>query len=78
MDNFEKIFPMIDKSKIIDAIKKTDDEFVLTAINEILEKRNDTPDWHIEVLRQRLKDMEEGNAVFHNWDDIRDSIFTSK
>jgi hypothetical protein len=69
---------MIDKSKIIDAIKKTDDEFVLTAINEILQEGSNIPDWHIEVLKQRIKDMEEGNAVFHNWDDVRNSIFATK
>ena len=69
---------MIDKSKIIDAIKKTDDEFVLSAIDQLLKKGNDIPDWHTKVLRQRLKDIEEGNAVFHNWEDVRNSIFTSK
>lgn len=69
---------MIDKSKIIEAIKNTDDEFVLTTINEILKNESDIPDWHIEVLQQRLKDMEEGKAVFHNWDEVRTSIFTSK
>lgn len=69
---------MIDKSKIIDAIKKTDDEFVLTAINQLLQNGSDIPDWHIEVLQQRLKDIEDGNAVFHNWEHVRNSIFTSQ
>lgn len=69
---------MIDKSKIIDAINKTDDEFVLTAINQLLQNESDIPGWHIKILQQRLKDLEEGNAVFHNWEDVRSSIFTSK
>lgn len=69
---------MTDKSKIIEAIKKTDDEFVLPAINEILQNGSNVPDWHLEELQKRLKDIEEGNAVFHNCDDVRNSIFASK
>jgi hypothetical protein len=69
---------VIDKSKIIDAIKKTDNEFVLSAIDQLLQKGSNIPDWHTKVLQQRLKDIEEGNAVFHNWEDVSNSIFTSK
>ncbi len=69
--------PSIDKSKIIEAIEKTDDEFVLTTINQLLQNDNVIPDWHIKVLRKRLKDMEEGKTVFLNWEDVKDSIFTS-
>lgn len=67
----------IDKSKIIEAIEKTDDEFVLTTINQLLQNDNVIPDWHIEVLQKRLKDMEEGKTVFQNWDDVKNSIFKS-
>jgi hypothetical protein len=35
---------MIDKSKIIDAIKKTDDEFVLEEINQLLQNEIKIPD----------------------------------
>ena len=69
---------MIDKSKIIDAIKKTEDEYVLEEINQLLQNEINIPDWHKKVLQQRLQDIEEGNAVFHNWEDIRNSIFVSK
>jgi hypothetical protein len=40
----------IDKSKIIEAIEKTDDEFVLTTINQLLQTDTPIPDWHIEEL----------------------------
>ena len=69
---------MIDKSKIIDAIKKTDDEFVLEEINQLLQNEVNIPDWHIKVLQERIKDFEEGNTVFHNWEDVRKSVFASK
>lgn len=68
---------MIDKSKIIDALKKTDDEFVLEEINQLLQNEVNIPDWHTKVLQQRLKDFEEGNVVFHNWKDVKNSIFAS-
>ncbi len=67
----------IDKSKIIEAIEKTDDEFVLTTINQLLQNDNIIPDWHIEVLKNRLKNMEEGKTVFLNWEDVKNSIFTT-
>lgn len=69
---------MIDKSKIIDAIKKTDNEFVLEEINQILQNEINIPDWHIKVLKQRMKDFEDGKAIFHNWEDVRKSVFPSK
>ena len=67
----------IDKAKIIEAINKTDDEFVLTAINQLLQTDTPIPDWHIEELQKRLKSMEEGKTVFLNWDDVKDSVFKS-
>ena len=68
---------VIDKAKIIEAINKTDDEFVLTTINQLLQTDNPIPNWHIEELKKRLKNMEEGKTVFRNWEDVKNSIFTS-
>ena len=68
---------MTDKSKIIDSPKKRDDEFALAEINQLLQSEIDIPDWHTKVLQQRLKDFEEGNMVFHNWRDVKNSIFAS-
>jgi len=65
----------IDKSKIIEAINNTDDELVLTAINQLLQNETPVPDWHIDELKKRLKNMEEGKTVFVNWDDVKNSIF---
>lgn len=36
---------------------------------------DDIPEWHIPILKERLKNMEEGKAVFYNWEDVNDSIF---
>jgi hypothetical protein len=44
----------IDKEKIIAAIKETDDERVLFAINRLLQIEDDEiPDWHKEIVEQR-------------------------
>lgn len=67
-----------DKSKIISAINETDDERILFAINRLLKIDEDIPEWHKSVLEQRLKDIEEGKAVFHNWDEIKSSLFELK
>lgn len=68
---------MIDKSKIIDAINKTEDEFLLEEINQLLENKIDYPEWHKRILAKRLKDFEEGNSIFYNWEEVKNSIFTS-
>jgi hypothetical protein len=69
--------PAIDKAKIIEAISKTDDEFVLTTKNRLLQADTPIPHWHIEELQKRLKSMEEGKTVFLNWDDVKNSVFKS-
>lgn len=33
------------------------------------------PEWHKEIMNERLKSIEKGTAVFHKWDDIKDSLF---
>jgi hypothetical protein len=67
----------IDKAKIIEAINNTDDEFVLTTINQLLQTDNHILDWHIKELQKRLKNMDEGKTIFLNWDDVKNSIFKS-
>lgn len=68
--------PIIDKVKIIEAIQQTDDEWVLLAINRLLQiEEEEIPEWHKEVVEQRLKDIEEGKAVFHSWDEVKKEIF---
>ncbi len=68
----------IDKSKIIEAINQTDDERILFAINRLLKIDDDIPEWHKPILEQRLKDIQEGKAIFHDWDEIKSSLFPSK
>lgn len=66
----------IDKEKIIAAIKETDDERVLFAINRLLLIEDDeVPDWHKEIVEQRWKEMKEGKAKFVKWEEARDKIF---
>lgn len=66
----------IDKTKIIEAIQQTDDEWVLLAINRLLQiEDEEIPEWHKQIVEQRLKDIEEGRAVFHNWDEVKKEIF---
>lgn len=65
----------IDKARIIEAIQQTDDERILFAINRLLQIEDEIPAWHKQVLDQRLKDIEEGKAIFHSWEEVKDSIF---
>ncbi|MDB5207230.1 MAG: hypothetical protein JWR72_2305 [Flavisolibacter sp.] len=68
--------PVIGKSRIIEAIQHTEDERILFAINRLLQiEQDEIPGWHKEVLDERLKSIEEGTAVFHNWNAIKDSLF---
>ena len=51
----------IDKEKIIAAIKETDDERILFAINRLLQiEEEDIPGWHKEIVEQRWNEMKEG------------------
>ena len=68
----------IDKSKIIEAINLTDDERIFFAINRLLKIDDDMSEFHIPILEQRLKDIQEGKAIFHDWDEIKSSLFPSK
>lgn len=66
----------IDKEKIIAAIKGTEDERVLFAINRLLQiEEDELPEWHKEIVEQRWKEMKEGKAEFVRWEDIKDEIF---
>lgn len=68
--------PVVDKTKIIEAIQQTDDEWMLLAINRLLRiEEEEIPGWHIEVVNQRLKDIEEGRAVFQSREDVRKEVF---
>ena len=68
----------IDKDQLIEAIRETDDERILFAISRWLQVDDEIPGWHKDVLQQRLKDIEEGKVVFHNWNDIKNDLFKSK
>ena len=69
----------IDKSKIIEAIKETDDDRILFAIERLLQIDNeDIPEWHKTILNQRIKDIEEGKAFFYDWDEVKEEIFQKK
>lgn len=64
------------KAKIIEAIRQTDDEWVLLAINRRLQiEEEENPERHKEIVNQRLKDIQEGKAVFHSWDEVKKDIF---
>lgn len=65
----------IDKQKIIAAIKETDDERVLFAINRLLQiEEDEIPDWHKEALDKRTEKIKRGEEQFFNWDDVKEEI----
>ena len=68
-----------DKKKIIDAIHDTDDDRILFAISRLLDiEESSIPDWHKEILEDRLVEIEKGIAAFENWDTIKNSLFRKK
>lgn len=66
---------LIDKAKIIEAIQNTDDERVLFAINRLLLIEEDVPQWHIEVLKERVAAVEKGDVIFNDWEDVNKMLF---
>lgn len=66
---------VVDKAKIIEAIQQTDDERILFAINRLLQIEEEIPDWHKEIVESRVKNIEEGKASFHRWEEVKDAIF---
>lgn len=66
----------IDKEKIIAAIKETDDERILFAINRLLQFEDDEmTGWHKEIVEQRWNEMKEGKSQFVKWEDVKDKVF---
>ncbi len=66
----------IDKEKIIAAIKETDDERILFAINFLLQiEEDEMTDQHKEIAEQRWIGMKEAKAQFVKLEDVKDKIF---
>lgn len=69
----------INKKKIIAAIEEIEDDRILFAISRLLElKEQDIPEWHKEILQERLTEIEAGTAVFENLDDLKATLFSKK
>ncbi len=65
----------IDKEKIIAAIKETDDEWVLFAINFLLQiEEDEMTGWHKKVLDERSEKIKKGEEQFFNWEDVKEEI----
>ncbi len=43
--------------------------------SEFQDENNYIPEWHIAILKERLKSLEEGSAVFYDWEDVKETIF---
>jgi Putative addiction module component len=70
---------IINKEKIIAAIQETDDNRILFAISRLLEiEETGIPEWHKEILEDRLQEIQDGVAEFEDWDTIKASLFRKK
>lgn len=67
---------VIDKERIIEAIRQSDDERILFAIGRLLQiDDEEIPEWHKEIVEQRWKEMKEGKVKFQKWEDVKNKIF---
>lgn len=67
--------PVIDKARIIEAIQQTDDEWVLFAINRLLQiEEEEIPEWHKHELDKRTEKITRGEETYYDWEDVKKGL----
>jgi hypothetical protein len=65
----------IDKTKIIEAIRQTDDERILFAINRLLQIENEEiPEWQKQELDRRSERRNNDDEEVYDWESIKEDI----
>lgn len=60
------------KQEIISEIGKIEDEKLLWAIARLLHLDDeDVPEWHKQILNERLEEYEKGNAKMKDWEEVK-------
>ena len=63
------------KQEIKSEIDKIDDEKLLWAIARLhLDDEGDVPDWHKQILQERLEKYESGNAKMKDWEEVKKTL----
>ena len=63
------------KQEIISEIDKIDDEKLLWAIARLLHLDDeDIPEWHKQILKERLEEYEKGNAKMKDWEEVKKKL----
>lgn len=63
------------KQEIIAEIDKVNDERLLEEILRLLHREDeDIPEWHKEILEERLKKYESGEEELLDWEDIKKDL----
>ena len=63
------------KQEIISEIDKIDDEKLLWAIARLLHLDDeDIPEWHKQILNERLEEYEKGNAKMKDWEEVKKKL----
>jgi len=63
------------KLEIISEISKTDDEKLLEEIRTLLHRDDaEIPDWHKQILNERLEEYEKGNTKMKDWEEVKKGL----
>jgi tRNA A37 N6-isopentenylltransferase MiaA len=63
------------KQEIKSEIDKIDDERLLEEIQRLLHRDDaEIPEWHKQILEERLKEYESGNVEMLDWEEVEKDI----
>jgi len=63
------------KREIISEIDKVNDEQLLEEILRLLHREDDDiPEWHKQILNERLEEYEKGNAKMKDWEKVKKKL----
>jgi hypothetical protein len=63
------------KREIISEISKVNDEMLLEEIDRLLHlDEAEIPEWHKQILLERLKEDEAGNTEWLDWEDVKKDL----
>ncbi|HWB63974.1 MAG TPA: addiction module protein [Chitinophagales bacterium] len=64
------------KKEIKEEIERTSDEKILWAIARLLhiDDESEVPEWHKNVVNERVEKYEKGNGKFQDWDEAEKKL----
>ncbi len=67
---------LVKKREIKEEIDRIDDEKLVWAIARLLhlDEDMDVPEWHKQILEERIEKYETGNAKMKDWDEVQKNL----